>query len=60
MSKHRAKLSDLASSNGEEQILFVWGNKDISVPYKENVAEIEKMANESKILNLEVLDAISH
>ena len=53
------KLSKRDSST-EEKIHFVWGKKDVVVPYKENVEEIEKLASSSDIMTLDVLEGISH
>ena len=60
--KYVAQLAELSKrdSSTEQKIHFVWGNKDVVVPYKENVEEIEKLASSSDILTLDVLDDIGH
>lgn len=57
--EHKEKLSALAKSK-EGEILHVWGDKDLLVPYKENVDEIKKLAEESSIMKVAVMENIGH
>ena len=61
LSQHREHLAALTKSTStKDEILFVWGDKDITVPYKENFDEIEKMKDSSNIMKLVTLEDISH
>jgi len=58
---HRDNLSKLlALSRGKSDILFLWCDLDVTVPYKENVDYIRKMQEENDNLTLEVVQGLGH
>lgn len=59
---HRENLSELLrmSRGGKSDTLYVWCDLDVSVPFKENVGTIRKMAEENENLTLEVVQNLGH
>ena len=59
---HREKFSKLLCMSGDNKCdyLFVWGDLDITVPFKENVDDIRNLAKEHSNLRLEELHNLSH
>jgi pimeloyl-ACP methyl ester carboxylesterase len=61
---HRDRLSQLLQMHSVDKkikTLYLWGDLDVTVPYKENIEEIRKLEEKNKdILTLETLTGFSH
>jgi len=59
---HREKLSKLLRMSGANKSnhLLIWGDLDVTVPFKENVDDIRNLAKEHDNLRLEVLRNLCH
>jgi pimeloyl-ACP methyl ester carboxylesterase len=59
---HQERLSKIVKIDNDKKsdTLFVWGDLDVTVPYKENVDTIRKMAKVNDNFKLEILNDISH
>jgi len=61
--KHRNKFVQILKDNGvhsTKHILFVWGDLDLTVPYKKNVATVKKWIEEFPKLELKVMNRMAH
>ena len=59
---HQENFKKLLQMDGDNKTknLFVWGDLDISVPYKLNIDKIQTLAEENDNLSLKVLQNLSH
>jgi pimeloyl-ACP methyl ester carboxylesterase len=61
--KHRDTLVQIlqdTSAHSTQHVLFVWGNLDVTVPYKRNISQVKKWMEEYPKLELKEMDRMGH
>mmetsp|Transcript_27138 Transcript_27138/g.31032 ORF Transcript_27138/g.31032 Transcript_27138/m.31032 type:complete len:390 (-) Transcript_27138:111-1280(-) len=62
LSTHRKRLVEMLEYSGEKKcdVLFAWGDLDLTVPYKEHFEEINELSKKYDNLTFETLAGIGH
>jgi pimeloyl-ACP methyl ester carboxylesterase len=63
LSIHRNRMSKVLQMNDDEnksKTLFIWGDLDLTVPYKENIDAIRKIEEENENFTLKILNGLGH
>jgi pimeloyl-ACP methyl ester carboxylesterase len=59
--KHRQMFIDaIKAMEGTSKILHLWGDRDKTVPFKENVVEVRKWEKDNGLLTLKILHDLGH